>query len=157
MSAPTGWGYWPRVPAHRRPTMGVVGAIILAAGIIVAGVGFMEISSGTQAELNCELSANLQNCASAEQNAENQTITGTLLLGIGMLVAGLGAVIGFATLISIMARRETNLAAEPSPGPPPGGGLPPPPPLPGSPPPPAAPSAPAMDTFSYPPQSPGGR
>jgi len=84
----------------------MVGALLLMAGLVVVGTGFVLTSEAEHSEFSC-LGSQAPSCGSTILNAENETELGLGLLGAGSIVAGAGAAIGFSVMISIMARRET--------------------------------------------------
>ncbi len=147
-------------PPSARPVhlFGVLGAVLLTVGLVVAGVGYIILSNAaTNLEACLYAPSRSESCPQAENAYDNATATDTLLLGTGMLVAGAGAALGFGAMIAIFARRDralsTGTVATPS-----AFQMPPSGPTPsGSPPPPSAgpPADPSSDTFSYPPPPPG--
>jgi uncharacterized membrane protein len=118
--------------------LGVVGAMVLLAGIVLVGSGIVMTALAEQSEINCTNSPT-NNCDQTYRTAENTTITAEFIMAGGAIVSGVGIFLVAFVIITIMARREERSSPSPPPptwagsipGPTPGAWpprLPPPPP-----------------------------
>ncbi len=151
MLAPPGRQGAPGSSARR--SVAWLGIVLLVVGLVLVGASLVVLGQAEQAELSCiTVGPQGSSCQSTVDNAENNTVTALGILGVGVIVAGVGAGVVAAVIIDIMARRERDfpagpllpgLAPGPAPGPlvagaPPAAG-PPPPVLPSPPQPPSTP------------------
>jgi flagellar basal body-associated protein FliL len=72
-------------------------AVFIFAGLVLAGIGGIVIFAGLQAEDACQNNAitNSNTCSEKQDmsngwNAENDTTAGTLMVGLGFLISGIG-------------------------------------------------------------------
>jgi uncharacterized membrane protein len=123
--------------ASSSAVLGVVGAVVLLVGIVLAGSGLVMTALAEQTEINCDFGLN-NNCQQTERTAENTTIAAEFIMAAGAIVSGVGIFLVAFVIITIMARREA-VSSPPSPPPaiwsgpvqfPAPGAWPPPPPPP---------------------------
>jgi hypothetical protein len=106
-----------------------VSVILLVAGLVLLGVSTLLEGQAEQTELSCVSQLpESSSCQSSVNAAENNSVTYEGMLGVGVIVAGVGAGLVAAVIIDIMARREVDFPLGP---PPPGPSSIPPPVVPG--------------------------
>jgi hypothetical protein len=120
--------------------LGLIGAVLLIAGLVMVGSSLVVLAGIEQSEINCIYNANPNTCISADDNGANQSVTTEVVVGVGVLIAGVGGGLAFGAMVAIMARREALYGPPPPPGSRgPGTGMPMPPYGPTPPPPPPVP------------------
>jgi F0F1-type ATP synthase membrane subunit c/vacuolar-type H+-ATPase subunit K len=88
--------------APRVQTIGTIGAVLLLAGLVVAGAGWVNLGIAQNNANNC------LNCPSPERAALNATAETSIFYGVGVTVGGIGAGLVVAVLVQFLARQPAR-------------------------------------------------
>ena len=85
--------------------LGILGAVLVLFGLVLAGSGMALQASAEQMIINCQFPRSGPSCVSTTYNAENTTVAAEYMTGTGLILAGVGFFLVALTVVMTMARR----------------------------------------------------